>query len=48
MYCKWKVVYRDGYGGEMVLACFRFLMDAEKYVACFHKFDKERVRIEEG
>ena len=40
-----KVFYRDYYGKEQLVACFRFLFDAEKYVNILHKMSADRYII---
>lgn len=44
---KWKVVYRDYYGNESVVAAFAWLSDAEKYIA-EKPLQAGRLELEEG
>lgn len=44
--CKWKVIYRKGEPTEITLATFRVYVHAEKFVALFPDYDRERITVE--
>lgn len=44
---KWKVVYRDFYGNESIIAEFAWLSDAEKYIA-ENPLKGGRLKLKEG